>query len=161
MKKMTIREVLDADWTVDRIDAVVRGRKTTRYIMRYCIGRDVKPGRSQRFACETEYGDMYQDSGKKTLFMNRTIQYRQLDKKPQGKELCVGVLDKEIPKEILDLTVGSMYPYHCGHSDDMHGYHFECYVDEWGGISGGMKQTNDLGMEDMQMTFADIPGVMP
>ena len=37
---MTIREVLNADWTVDRVDITVRDRETTKYIMRYCIGRD-------------------------------------------------------------------------------------------------------------------------
>lgn len=133
---MTIHEILDADWTVDRIEVTVRERETTRYIMKYCIGRDVKPGRSQRFAYEAECGDVYKNFGMKTLFIKRIIQFRQLEAKPQGKEMCVGVLLEEIPKEILALTIGHMSPYHCGSSDEMHGYRFECYVDAWLGIPG-------------------------
>lgn len=137
---MTIREVLDADWTVDKIDVTVRDRETTKYIMQYCIGRDVNPGRSQRWSYEAECGDVYENSGMKTLFIRRIIQFRQLPKKPQGKEMSVGVLIDAIPKEILELHVGSMYPYDCGHSDEMHGYRFDCYVDTWSGIPGESKQ---------------------
>lgn len=137
---MTIREVLNADWTVDRIEITVRDRKTTKYIMRYCIGRDVEPGRSERFAYETEMGDIYEISKMKMLFMKRIIQFRQLKEKPMGKESCVGVLVEEIPRELLDLEIDHMHPYHCGGSDGMHGYCFDCYVDAWGGIRGENKQ---------------------
>lgn len=137
---MTVREVLDADWTVDEIDVTVRNRESSRYIMRYCIGRDVKAGRSQRFDYESELGDVYNDSGMRTLFIKRIIQFRQQEKKPQGKEMCVGVLFNKIPKEILELKVSHMYPYKCGRSDGNHGYYFVCYVDEWSGIPGENKQ---------------------
>lgn len=137
---MTIRDVLIADWSVDKIDVTVRERESTRYIMEYCIGRDVKAGRSQRFLQETKLGDLYQNSGMKSLFINRIIQHRQLEKKAQGKELCVGVLLKEIPVELLDLTVDFIQPYGCGNSDEMHGYRFDCYVDAWNGITGEYEQ---------------------
>ena len=143
---MTIKDVLDADWNVDKVDITVRDRETTKFIMRYCIGRDVKPGRSQRFAYEAESGDVYDSSGMKTLFMKRIIQFRQLPKKPQGKEMLVGVVDNAIPVQLLGLEVYSMNSYDCGHSDDMHGYYFECYVDAWGGIPG----------EDKQITLDDL-----
>lgn len=137
---MTIKDVLIADWKVDRIDITVRERESSKYIMEYCIGRDVEAGRSQRFAYETELGDVYENSKMKTLFMKRIIQYRHLPKKPQGKEMCLGVLLEQIPKELLNLPIESMYPYHCGHSDEMHGYRFECYVSTWSGITGECKQ---------------------
>ena len=143
---MIIRDVLSADWNVDRIEVTVREKESTRYIMSYCIGRDVEAGRSQHFAYETEIGDVYDSSGMKTLFIPRIIQFRQLPKKPQGKEMCVGVLEKEIPVEILNLPVESMYPYHCGYSDEMHGYHFECYTDAWSGIPGENKQIEFTGL---------------
>ena len=137
---MTIKDVLITDWKVDRIDVTVREKQSSKYIMEYYIGRDVEAGRSQRFAYETEVGDVYENAKMKTLFMKRIIQYRQLPKKPQGKEMCVGVLLEQIPKELLDLTIESMYPYNCGHSDEMHGYRFECYVDTWNGIQGEYNQ---------------------
>lgn len=137
---MTIENVLNTDWTVDRIDITVRDRKTTKYIMRYCIGRDVEPGRSERFAYDAEIGAIYKNSEMKTLFIKRIIQFRQMERRPNGKELCVGVLIKEIPEELLVLEIDHMYPYHCGYSDDMHGYRFVCYVDAWDGINGENKQ---------------------
>lgn len=138
---MFIRDVLLADWTVAEIEVTVKERDSTRYIMEYHIGRDVKAGRSQRFVQETELGDLYSNGGNmKILFMNRIIQHRQLEKKAQGKELCVGVLLEEIPVELLELTVDFMQPYGCGNSDEMHGYRFDCYVDAWNGITGEYEQ---------------------
>lgn len=137
---MKIREVLDADWTVDKLVITVRDKRTSRFIMRYCIGRDVKPGKSERFLYETELGDVHGDGGMNTLYMRRIIQYLQQEKKPQGKELCVGVLLGSIPKEILELPVEYMRPYGCGHSDEMHGYRIDSYVDAWSGIPGETKQ---------------------
>ena len=137
---MTIREVLEADWNVDKIDVTVREIETTKYVMGYRIGRDVKPGRSERFLYEAEVGDVYGEQGMKTLFINRIIQFYQLKDKPQGKGMCRGVLIKEIPKELLDLTVDSMSPYDCGWSNDLHGYRFCCNVDQWSGIQGETKQ---------------------
>lgn len=133
---MIIQEVLDADCNVDRIEVTVRNSESTAYIMRYCIGRDVKPGLSECFAYEAECGDIYESSGLRTLFIKRIIQFRQMNNKPQGKEMCFGVLTKEIPKEILELTIGLMSPYNCGSSDNMHGYRFDCYTNVWNGIPG-------------------------
>ena len=137
---MTIREVLEADCNADKIDVTVREKETTKYIMRYCIGRDVTPGKSQRFAYEAEAGDVYENCRMKTLFINKIIQFHQLEKKPQGKEMCRGVIMKEIPKELLDLEIEYMRPYDCGWSHELHGYNFNCYVDSWSGISGETKQ---------------------
>ena len=144
---MTIKDVLLADWTVSEIEVTVREKESTRYIMRYCIGEDVKAGKSQRFAYETDLGDVYKESYGKTLFMKRIIQYRHLPKKQKGKEMRVGVLLEEIPEELLELPVEIMSPYHCGRSDDMHGYRFDCYVEAWNGIPGEYKQIelNDFG----------------
>lgn len=137
---MKIRDVLIADWNVDRIDVTVRERETTKYIMRYCIGRDVKPGLSERLCYEVEAGDLYGNSSIKTLYINRIIQFFQQDNKPQGKGMCRGILEKEIPKEIMELEIEYMVPYHCGGSDELHGYCFDCYVDAWSGIPGETKQ---------------------
>lgn len=146
---MTIREVLEADWNVNKIDITVRERNTTKYIMRYCIGRDVEPGRCERFLYEAEVGDMHGTTELKTLYINRTIQFYQLEDKPQGKGMCRGVLLKEIPKEILELTIDHMGPRDCGRSDDMHGYMFVCYVDAWGGIAGETKQVELFNQTDI------------
>ena len=137
---MLVKDVLEADWTVDEIVVTVREKESTRYIMEYCIGRDVKAGRSQSFVQETGLGDLYRSSGMKTLFMNRIIQHRQLEKKAQGKEMCVGVLLENIPVELQNLTVNYMRPYGGGKSDGMHGYRFTCYVDVWNGITGEYEQ---------------------
>ena len=137
---MTIREVLSTDWNVDKIDVTVREKETTKYIMGYRIGRDVKPGKSERFLYEAEVGDVHGESKMKTLFINRIIQFYQLEKKPKGKEMCRGVLTKAIPDEILDLTINIMSPYDCGWSNDLHGYRFCCNVDQWSGIPGETKQ---------------------
>lgn len=138
---MTIRDVLIADWDVDKIDVTVRDRETTKYIMRYCIGKDVRPGRSERFLYEAEIGDVHGEPKLKTLYIDRIIQFYQMEHKPQGKEMCRGVLLKEIPKEVLNLTIGHMHPHNCGRSNDLHGYVFDCYVDDaWSGIPGETKQ---------------------
>lgn len=137
---MTIREVLKSDWDVDKIDVTVREKETTKYIMRYCIGKDVGTGKSERFLYEAEIGDVYGEPKSKTLYINRIIQFYQLEDKPQGKGMCRGVLIKEIPKELLDLAISHMLPYDCGWSHELHGYRFTCNVDNWIGISGETKQ---------------------
>lgn len=89
---------------------------------------------------EAETGSVYENNKMKKLVIKRTIQFRQMEKRPTGKELFVGVLEKEIPVELLDLEIDHMYPYHCGWSDGMHGYCLTCYVDFWSGIKGENKQ---------------------
>jgi len=137
---MTIQEVLTADWNIDRISVLVRERQTTKYIMRYCIGRDVEAGRSERFHQETAAGNIYINSGMKTLYIRRIIQHCQLKNLPKSKIGLRGILDKEIPKELRALAINQMNPYHCGWSDDLHGYSFTCYVDTWNGINEENKQ---------------------
>ena len=68
---MTIYEVLTADWNVDRISVLVGERETAKYIIGYCIGRDVKLGLSEHFLQETAVGDLYGDGGIKTLYIRR------------------------------------------------------------------------------------------
>lgn len=148
--KMTIREVLNADWTIDRIEVNVRKDNAESY-SKYIIGKDVEPTKYMRFIRETEAGSIYKDANAKVIVSNRIIQFRQLQNKPKGKEFCVGILEKEIPVEILNLTVYHMSPFGCGRSDDMHGYRFDCYVDFWSGISG----------ENEQLSLDDYPEVMP
>lgn len=135
---MTIREVVESDWNVDKIDVTVE--EVGKRIMRYKIGRDVKPGLSERYLTEVEVGDIYGEPRSKTLYINRIIQFYQLEDKPQGKGMCRGVLIKEIPEEILELTIDRLSPYDCGWSHGLHGYRFFCNVDNWGGISGETKQ---------------------
>lgn len=137
---MTIREVLNADWTVSWFEVDIRDNNSTRYICKYLIGKDVKQSRYARFVCETAAGDIYKDTVGKIVVIDKIIQFRYLTKRPQGKEMCVGVLVEEIPKEILDLIISHMSPSGCGRSDDMHGYCFTCYVDYWGGIPGENEQ---------------------
>lgn len=148
-KEMTIREVLNADCDVDRINVTIREEETTKYIMRYCIGRDVEAGISERFLYETEYGGVYGEPDIKTLYIRRTIQHCQLKDLSNSKIGLRGVLEKEIPKELLGLTVGRMSPYRTGHSDEIHGYYFTCYVDTWSGLPGENSQIhiNELNQE--------------
>lgn len=42
---MTIREVLNVDWTVSWFEVDIRDNNSTRYICKYLIGKDVKPSR--------------------------------------------------------------------------------------------------------------------
>lgn len=137
---MTINDIIQADWHIDQLDITVRDASTTKYIMRYCIGRDVKPGRSERFRYEAECGDVYGTSGMSTLFINRIIQHCQLPNLPQNRIGLRGVLDKEIPKELLELPVWYMVPINCGHSHELHGYRLECNVNSWNGIPGEARQ---------------------
>lgn len=136
---MTIREVLEADWTVKHFEAIVRDRDS-RYISGYLVGKDIKLSRYAKWICETAVGDIYQDRGLKIVVIDKNIQFRNQEKKPQGKEMWVGVMTEVIPKEILDLQVYHMRPTDCGWSNDQHGYDFECYVDFWNGIPGEYEQ---------------------
>jgi len=138
---MTIRDVLNADWSVSRINVTVREKDTTKYIMRYCIGQDVKEGLSEKYMYQAENGGyVYANSGLKTLYLNRIIQHCQLNNVAKSKIGLRGILEKEIPKELIDLEVDVMSPYGLGYSDELHGYRFICYVDAWYGISGENKQ---------------------
>ena len=137
---MTINDIIQADWNIDQLDITVRDASTTKYIMRYCIGRDVKPGRSERFRYEAECGDVYGTSSMSTLFINRIIQHCQLPNLPQNRVGLRGVLDKEIPKELLELPIWYMVPINCGHAHELHGYRLECNVNSWNGIPGEARQ---------------------
>ena len=144
---MTIREVLNTDWTVSWFEVEIRKEDVSGYC-KYIIGKDVKPSKYMRFVRETAVGDIYKDHAGKIVLIDRIIQFRQLPEKPKGKEMCVGVLDDVIPKEILDLSVSHMSPSGCGRSDEMHGYRFCCYVDSWFGIPGENEQ---LTLDDLEV----------
>lgn len=137
---MTIREVLSADWTVGWIDIDVRRKEDTRLICNYLIGKEMSAPKRAKFVCETAAGDIYKDGNIKMVISDRIIQFRQLPNKPKGKEMCVGVLEEEIPEELLNLEIAYLAPSGCGRSDDMHGYRFTCYVDFWGGLAGENEQ---------------------
>lgn len=137
---MTIREVLNADWTVSWFEVDVREIESTKMIRTYLIGKGVKPARHARFIEVTAAGDIYKDGQHKVVVTDKVIQFRQLPKRPQGKEMCVGVLIEDIPRELLDLDINYMHPSGCGCSDDMHGYRFTCYTDYWNGITGENEQ---------------------
>lgn len=107
---MTINDIIQADWNIDQLDITVRDASTTKYIML------------------------------STLFINRIIQHCQLPNLPQNRVGLRGVLDKEIPKELLELPVWYMVPINCGHSHELHGYRLECNVNSWNGIPGEARQ---------------------
>ena len=139
-QKMIIREILEADWNIDTLNITVRDKKTTKYIMRYCIGKDVKAGKSEKFMYESKCGNVYGNAGMNTLYMDKIIQHFQLKNLPLSKIGLKGVLTEKVPKELLELSVIQMSPYCRGNADGLHGYYFECYVDNWGGIAGENKQ---------------------
>ncbi|WP_343250599.1 hypothetical protein [Diplocloster hominis] len=137
---MTIREVLEADCNVGRIEVTIRSRETTKYIMRYCIGQDVRPAISETLIYGSKCGDVYSDAEMNTLYIRQTINHYQISQL-RGK----GVIIKNIPTELLELSVGRMSPCYFGWSDGLHGYHFDCFVDTWNGIRGEYEQlTLDL-----------------
>ena len=147
---MTIREILNADWTVDWFEVCVREERTGK-CMKYMIGENVKSSKYAHFVSETKIGDLYKDNTIHVLIINRIIQFRHMPNKPNGKEMCVGVVEKNIPKEILELSIYHMFPTGYGSSSGMHGYRFESYVDYWNGIPG----------ENEQMSLEDFQEVMP
>lgn len=136
---MTIREVLEADWTVKHFEAIVRD-EDGRYINCYLVGKDISPAKYAKWVCETAAGDIYYDNGRKIVVIDKNIQFRNQEHKPKGKEMCVGVLTEVIPNEILDLPVYHMRPIDCGWSNEQHGYSFDCIVSFWGGIPGEHEQ---------------------
>lgn len=125
---MTIREVLNTDWRVSWFKVEVWDEASGRTVCVYLIGKDVKPAKYAKFVCETAAGDIYKDGKIKITVIDKIIQFHQLPQKPQGKEMCVGILEKEITEGILELTVYHMYPSGCGSSDGMHGYMFGCFL---------------------------------
>ena len=133
---MTIKEVLKADWTVENIVITVRDAATTCFLTEYHIGENLQTSHHFKYIRETKAGTLYENVGMKHLYMDRVIQHRHLPDKKKGYELCVGVLTENIPRELLELEIENMMPYGLGKSDDMHGYHFECYVGMWFGVPG-------------------------
>lgn len=136
---MTIREVLEANWTVKHFEVTVRD-KDGRCICTYLIGKDTRLSRYAKFKSETAAGDIYYDNGRKIMVIDKNIQFRNQEHKPKGKEMCVGVLTEVIPNEILDLSIYHMRPVSCGWSNEQHGYSFDCIVNFWGGIPGEHEQ---------------------
>lgn len=135
---MTVKEVLEADWTVEEIKITVREASTTKFIIEYHIGENLNPYecKHNKYIKETKAGALYTDRGRKHLYIEQNIQYKHLPKKPQGKEACVGVITNNIPKELLELEIEYMCPYGGGKASEMHGYEFNCYVPAWFGIPG-------------------------
>lgn len=132
---MTIREVLDVDWTVAWIRVTIRDLQE-RFVATYIIGKDVKPHAYCRYQREAEGGSVYDDGGRKYVFINRIIQHSQLDKcTTREKARSVGVLLTEIPAALLDLEIKHMRPEGTGRSDDLHGYSFTCRVFAWDSLS--------------------------
>lgn len=144
---MTIRELLNADWNVAWIEVTIRENETSRYIMRYSIGKNVAPSRCEEFLYEWEAGSVYNndksgDHRMKILYSNQIIQHYQLKNLPLSKISQRGVVEKAIPSELLRLEIRGMQPstLYGSSSDGLHGYHIDCYVDSWCGIKGETKQ---------------------
>lgn len=133
---MTVREVLDADWTVDHIEITVRDMETSRWLERYLIGENLMRSKWQRLVRKTKAGDLYIDNGMRSLYIDNIIQHKHLTHQPRGTEGNVGVVLENIPAQLLDLKIEHMSPDSLGSSDDMHGYRFDCYVPMWFGIPG-------------------------
>lgn len=137
---MKIKEVLNADWTVEWIQVTVRSEKGEFKPCTYMIGEKVKPSKYAKFVCETTLGDIYREGIMKIVVSERIIQHRHLTEKKKGSEMCVGVVEKNIPKEILEMEIDHMTPSALGHSSGMHGYYFDCYPDQWCGLPGEFEQ---------------------
>lgn len=132
---MTIREVLEADWTVAWIRVTIRDLQE-RFVAEYIIGKAVKPYVYCRYQREAEGGSVYDDGGRKYVFINRTIQHHQLDEcATKERARSFGVLLTEIPDALLDLKIGHMRPDGTGRSDGLHGYSFTCRVFAWDSLS--------------------------
>ena len=137
---MTIREVLDADWTVAWIRVTIRDLQE-RFVAEYIIGKDVKPYAYCHYQREAEGGSVYDDGGRKYVFINRTIQHSQLyECTTRERTRSVGVLLTEIPAALLDLEIKHMRPEGTGRSDDLHGYSFTCRAFAWDSLSGEREQ---------------------
>ncbi len=134
---MTVEDVLKADWNIVEIEVTVREPEHLGYIKRYHIGKDVRPGRTWSFVRTSKAGDVYKNgAGLEEIYIRKTIQFGQLKEKPRGKEICRGVLLKEIPKQIRGLEIYSMSPSARMSSEDEKLYRFSCVTDEWHGIKG-------------------------
>lgn len=141
---MTVEEVLKADWRIAEIGVIVRKREPMEYIKEYCIGKDVRPGNSQRFLRTSKAGDVYSNGpGLEEIYIDKIIQFHQLAEKPNGKEKCWGTLLKEIPEQIRDLEIDYMYPRAYLPDRSLRGYFFDCVTDEWHGIKGEDETVED------------------
>lgn len=139
---MTIKDVLEADGSVDGIEVWIYISSRLQRV--YIIGEGSRAPLHASFDRETEAGDIYREGGPDTasryVIMKRVIQYQhsKFTKKYDGQ--CVGVLFDQIPKELLDLTVDHMMPMTSRRAGypDMHRYCFHCGSNlfAWGGIKG-------------------------
>lgn len=136
---MTLREVLEADWTVDRLYIAVR-TSDLRFVTEYIIGPDLKMPKGYRWKCETKAGDVYEYEANnlKRIYINKIIQFKHSDKPYKGGGCRpVGVMLKEIPKELLELEITFMSPTDFGRDlNGWHGYRMDCVSDLWMGIPG-------------------------
>lgn len=132
---MTIRELLIADWDVDRLEITVRDRNT-KFITAYYLGSNVKPSRFHRYCCSTEAGDIYSRDGLKYIYIDKPIQFHSDPNVTYRGTKPYGVMLKRIPKKLLEMEVDRVSPYHTGGSDDLHGYRIDCICDLWPGIAG-------------------------
>lgn len=134
---MTIHEVLTADWDVDAIKVAVY--VNSHLETEYHIGERVKPGKYDKYICTTTAGDVYVRDRTKQVYVSRPIQNRNWS---EAKDpTAVGVVLKQIPKELLELEVQLMNPEEWRmdlHASGMHGYEFSCCpeVMVWPGIKG-------------------------
>lgn len=135
-REMKLREVLEADWTVDRLYITVRTSEG-RFVTKYCIGPNLKPSKGHRWLYETKAGDVYEQFSARVIYINKIIQFKQSSKPYKGSNRPVGVVLKEIPKELLELEITFMAPTDCGRDVyGWHGYRMDCTSDLWMGISG-------------------------
>lgn len=132
---MRVRDILEADSSVDRIEITVM-LPNGKFVADYFIGRDINPPEYYRYRYSAKIGDVYDNQGRKCVFINRIIQHYQLDKKFRKTAKSYGVLFETIPKELLDLEIFTMTPCYCDGSDILHGYYFICQANTWEGIYG-------------------------
>jgi len=132
---MKLRELLETDWTVDRLYISMR-TSSGRMVARYYIGPDMKPSKYAKWRHTAKAGDVYDDNGIRVLIIDRIIQLYHYDRPYKGNK-SVGVMLEEIPGELLELDISRMAPVEGGRGAyGWHGYRVTCISDLWVGISG-------------------------
>lgn len=101
---MTLREVLEADWTVDRLYITVR-TSDLHFVTEYIIGPDLKMPKGYRWKCETKAGNVYEEGKNlKMIYINKIIQFK--DDEFEDYWFSVkGETQAELSKEYMEMCM--------------------------------------------------------
>ncbi len=138
---MTIREIVECDPCVTHLRVDVR-KPDGELIQVYEVGEEAEVKPCHRLLWENRHGAMCEYlPGINAFLLKRVIQYKNKpdDKKRSGTEMCICVMDDQIPEELLDLKVVIMQPRTAGKSarmprSDAHCYDIDAEAAVWGGI---------------------------